>query len=297
MLFSLNAQQSQCVEQMQQRERDGFVRLEEGGHVLSTRLSINGCDAGSGKTRAMLELVYTMRKEQLEPVKTFQSCGLYTYTSHQAPGPVQHTTIVLTSPSVRAQWVRELKGSCLRYTVLDNTRKLESFDASTCDVALVGSTVYKRLASDGKPWRRLIFDEADSYLFPGMEPLSACFTWLVTATWGSLSRFDYNCRTRRTHAMRKMIQGAPLEALVIKVPASLGLPPIRECIHAYRCATSLARTVAPVLSADFMTRINAGDIVGAIESLGGDASTTNIVELVRGRRAAQTGGGTVPGAA
>lgn len=181
---------------------------------------------------------------------------------------------------MRAQWLRELEGSCLRYTVLDNTRKLQSFNASTCDVALVGSTVYKRLAADGKCWRRLIFDEADSYLFPGMKPLPACFTWLVTATWGSLRRF---AQARRSHAMRRMLAGAPLETLVIDVPSEMGLPPIRECLHEYRCATSLTRTVAPLLSNDVMTRIEAGDIVGAIESLGGDASTTNIVELVRGR--------------
>ena len=87
MLFSLNAQQSQCVSQMQQRERDGFALLEENGDVLSTRLSINGCAPGSGKTRAMLELVYTLRQEPVEPVKTFQSRGLYTFTSHEAPGP------------------------------------------------------------------------------------------------------------------------------------------------------------------------------------------------------------------
>jgi hypothetical protein len=288
MPFVLNDQQRESLEAMISRERDGYIRTEN-DMVLHSRLGINGNAVGSGKTRSMLALVYQdLQTPHMNnrPYVQVTSHGLLSYNEETLPNQHVHpTTLVLANGSIRRQWIRELKeANCLRYVLIDNVRRLESFVPSETDVAIISNTVYKKIVSMGYIWRRFIYDETDSYLFQGMSFLHSSFTWFVTATWEELYRFTRgSLSVRHVNTLRRILAGVPLPQLVVCVPSQLGLPIIEEHNHLCRRAVSIASAVAGYIEPDVMMQIETGDIHGAIQALGGDASTTNIVDLVRTR--------------
>ena len=288
--FVLNEQQQAAVQGMIDRERDGRVTLEP-GHVLHARIGINGCAAGSGKTRAMLALVHADVQTPHLPVgphrARVRSYGMVVHEEIQCPTREHQTTVILASASLRAQWVTEIRDD-LRYKVLDTVRKLATFVPEDFDVVIVNTTVYRRLSHMQCHWRRFIFDEADSFLFPGMPVLPASFTWLVTATWDTLARFVAPPRNRTPmarHALRQLLVDVPLRHLVVDPPAFVppDLPAPIEHVHTCRRPTSITDAVAGHIGHEILTQIEAGDIPGAIRALGGDASSTSIVDLVRTR--------------
>ena len=289
MVFTLNDQQQESVDAMIGRESSGLVHA---GHntTLYTRLGINGNIAGSGKTRSMLALVHAdLQRPHMNtrPYMQVTSRGVLAYEERKVGGTLLHgTTIILANGSIRRQWIKELDAArCMRYTLLDNIRKLATFVPAETDVAIVSNTVYKKLTDLGQNWRRFIYDETDSYIFPGMHVLHASFTWFVTATWETLDRFTGSrCgRIGHNHAIRHMLCNVPLRELVVVVPCQLGLPPIEEYIRRCRRAVSIVSVVSGYVEPDVMLQIESGNIQGAIQSLGGDSSTTNIVDLVRSR--------------
>jgi hypothetical protein len=286
MSLVLNEQQRESVHAMIHREQEGCLTMDE-GCVLYSRLGINGNPAGSGKTRAMLSLVHQDHLEShmtTRPYVHIIGRGLVSHQETMVRNQDHQTTIVLANGSIRRQWIEELRrANCLRYILLDTVRKLTSFHPAETDVAVVSNTVYKRLATWGHRWRRFIYDETDSYVFPGMQVLLASFTWFVTATWQELDRFTRGPHTPSTHAIRRLLMGVPLHHLVVVVPTQLGLPEIQEHVHTCRRAVSMASAVVGHITPEILLQIEDGNIQGAIQSLGGDSSTTNVVDLVRSR--------------
>ena len=288
MAFDLNEQQRESVDAMITRERDGHIRTDQ-NIVLHTRLGINGNAAGSGKTRSMLALVKADIQSHHMHDRPYVQVTSRGYLSHSEESlltqHVQHTTLVLANGSIRRQWIKELtQANCLRFLLIDNVRRLTCFVPAEIDVAIISNTVYKKIVEMGYLWRRFIYDEADSYTFSGMSLLHASFTWLVTATWETLDRFSRAGRiAHNAPAIRKILGGAPLWQFVVCVPSQLGLPAIEQHMHICRHAVSIASVVAGYIEPDVMMQIETGDIQGAIQALGGDASTTNIVDLIRSR--------------
>ena len=287
MSFVLNGQQTETVRSMIRREHEGSVPTERG--VLHTRLGINGNEAGSGKTRAMLALVHEDLQHPHMHIRPYTHIVSRGFLAHEET-VVQHstthrTTIVLANGSIRRQWIQELKaGNCLRYILLDNVRKLASFVPDEIDVAIVSTTVYKELSSRSDHyWHRFIYDETDSYIFPGMGILAARFTWFVTATWATLERFTRirSGRLSVNHAIRRLLLGTSLQQLVVHVPSRMDLPAIENHLYRCRAAVSIASAVMGYVEPDVMRQIETGDIQGAIQALGGDSSTINVVDLVR----------------
>ena len=283
MRFVLNEQQQRSVQQMVDREHSGRIQLQTGS-TLFTRLGINGNAAGSGKTRAMLSLIH----QDIEcphmttlPLQEMLERGLLSYELRAVETTTTHkVTIILANSSIRHQWINELHtASCLRYVLLDNVRKLTTFVPSEVDVAVVSMTVYKRLVSMGHLWHRFIYDETDSYVFSGMLVLSASFTWFVTATWQLLERMSVS----RAHALRHILRGAPISELVVQSPSYDQLPTIEEHLHLFCPGVSITTAIAGYVDAEVMVQIEVGNISGAIQLLGGNSSTSNIVDLVRGR--------------
>jgi hypothetical protein len=284
----LNAHQRASIQAMITRERECRVQVQP-GRMIHTRLGINGNDAGSGKTRAMLALIHTDTINphlNLEPYTYTVSRGLLAHEEYTPTFETCPTTIILANGSIRHQWIRELQtADCLRFVLLDNVRKLEAFVPTEIDVAIVNTSVYKRLVTMNKLWHRFIYDETDSNIFPGMDLLCARFTWFVTATWTMLERFTHDRRGRTwlRHALRRSLYGVTLESLVIYNQRVSTLPPIEEHTHPYRSGVSIVQAVAHHIEPAILLQIEAGDVTGAIQSLGGDSTTTNIVELIRTR--------------
>ena len=289
----LNAHQEASVVQMVARE--STLTVEGGGphRRLHSRVGINGNAAGSGKTRAMLSLVHT------DIQNPHMSQDAYAYTmgrgvlGHESyvPGPaaVHGTTIVLAGTSIRHQWIQELEtAGCLRYVLIDNVRKLANFVPADFDVAVVGTTVYKRLVTMNALWKRLIYDETDSNVFSTMGLLMARFTWFVTATWQVLLPIADNRprgRLGERHALRRILSGSNVRSLVVRTSQDRPvLPEVVTITHRYHRAPTIARVVEGMVDPVIMAQITEGDVQGALRALGGNGDTaTNVVDLVRTR--------------
>jgi hypothetical protein len=278
----LNAQQKASVDSMYRLEQSGSVYVSE-DRVLYTTMGINGNVTGSGKTRAMVALIEKELSFPDRPLTYVTARGTHAHEVLTMSGlSDKRITVILANASIRKQWSIELQQSSLRHMVIDNIRKLSALNED-CQVIVVNTTVYKRLASMPVRWRRFIYDEADSHLVPSMPRLHAAFTWFVTATWRVLERFT-STTTRKKGELFNMLKGIPLHLIVIVNDiATDGLPPIQTIRHTYRQPSSIVGAVERHLNVDILRQIDAGDIQGAVLAMGGNSSTSNIVDIVRTR--------------
>jgi hypothetical protein len=282
--LELNEHQRRSVDSMKQLEQCRTIRISD-DRILYTRLGINGNETGSGKTRSMVALIEETQVTDDDPDVTVRviNFGALTHEEHTLQQlQDKNTTIIIAGGSLRKQWVIELMSSTIRYVRLDNIRKLATTNIDLFDVLVVNNTVYKALAARNIRWRRFIYDEADTFIVPSMPLIQAKFTWLVTATWRSLDR--YTTSRRHQSGMFQMLRGVDLSRLVVRTePVQDVLPPIQYIIHRYTPPVSIVQVVENHISPVILVQIDAGDIRGAMEALGGDCSSDNLVDIVRGR--------------
>ena len=135
-------------------------------------------------------------------------------------------------------------------------------------------------------WDRVIVDEAHDILC-SIPFIRFGFAWLISATYSEIPRsvsYGSSCRGFGS-GLRPIVNNMYLNYLLVKsnrafVTASFQLPPITDITVLCELERQLA-AVQAFLSPYVLERVNAGDIAGAIQALGGKADTEeNIAELV-----------------
>ncbi len=158
------------------------------------------------------------------------------------------------------------------------------------DIILCPAKHYNKFVkmNDEYFWNRVAFDEADSINIPNTERVNTRFLWLITATYDNIPRrknkgFIKNLFKAptywddpiRTHFYPVVVKG--IDEFVKK---SFSL--IKPEIHLVNCLTpNFIRAIHHHISPKVLELISAGDMDGAIISLGGNVdSDRNIIELV-----------------
>jgi hypothetical protein len=267
--------------------------VEQKDCIKETRIGINADYTGYGKTLSMIGLIvrdkvewnvdYPFVVEQInsESEGLIRSRKLLRYDKLQA-------NLILVSSTILKQWEKEFEYTDLVVGVIATKKDIDIIDVERCDVVLVTQTNYNDLVRSYSryAWKRFIFDEPGHNKVIGMKNVQAGFYWLVTAT---PSHIISQHRNGRESFMKKIIGDDcyriedQFAGMIIKndlefVKSSFNMPP--TYYNNYDCFQPLYRAVIGLVSDNIKTMIEADNIDGAIEALGG-TKTKNIIELVK----------------
>jgi len=202
-----------------------------------------------------------------------------------------NATLVLIDQSIVQQWTEEIGVVNLRCKSITTKNDIKNLNLENIDIVLVVPTMYNKLVSyyTKYAWKRFIFDEPGHIRVPDMKEVIAGFYWFVTATPSSICSLHRGCR----RSFIKDIIGQGLwdfdcifEGMVVKndsvfVKESFAMP---ETTHvSYECYQPVYNTINKFVSNEVLAMVEAGDIHGAINALGG-THTSNIVELIKCRK-------------
>ncbi|BAU79986.1 zinc finger protein [Tokyovirus A1] len=306
--------QKTTVYRMMELERTKKVSGPElaGTHELKTRFGILGDEPGYGKTLSVCTLIALGK---MKPTDRDIQRSYHTYNSYNL-GPfvfvkdkrmdedIRHrfidATLVVCSSSIMLQWEKTLKmpKGRIRLVKLVTKKDVQSFvetleknrDTKKEIVFLCGHTLYNFLARicSGLVWKRFVFDEPASVKIPSMEAWSACFSWFVTATYHMFyDHYNFVTRSKKSFLKQIFLPLGPtvIDALVVANPreyilASQSLPPPLEVKHL--CfGNAVGGALSAFVSFEVLEMMSAGNISGAISSLGGDAEEKNVFEAAR----------------
>lgn len=291
---ALYPHQLHAIAQLEHRE----VHLEMASTRNSTLYSNVGIYAditGYGKTITMVALI-------LRDKRKFDSSEPYvreTVTQIYGHGNIVkkqisyyqrlNTTLILANQSILKQWIEEFTYTSLEIAVITNRRRCEQVDPFAYDVILCTPTMYNHFLSrfPNYAWKRFVFDEPSFTKVPAMRNIVAGFHWLVTATPDVLL---YN-HTKSPYTYLGALFAGYVEYNVFKklifknddefVRSSVQLPPINH-VH-YQCPETITRLLKDLIPEDIAEMIAAGNIEGAIRTLGG-TSSSNLFELIQSEK-------------
>jgi hypothetical protein len=203
------------------------------------------------------------------------------------------TTLIVVGQSTIQQWKKEFDYTRLRVLTVTKQKEIIDIEPEDYDVIIVCATMYNTLTSKFMiyAWKRFIFDEPGHIRIPGMREIIAGFYWFVTATPNRITSIHNKCRNN--FMMQIIGQDADwydFETIFAKnivknndefVQASFKMPP--TTYKYYDCYQPLYKTMKDMVNKDVLNMISAGNIAGAIKSLGG-TNTTNIVELLKKKK-------------
>ena len=262
--------------------------------IKKTKIGINSDITGYGKTLTMIGLISRDKMEwDLELPYTFETIisegkgrvrNYFTSRYDKLP-----TTLILVSNSIVGQWEKEIQKSTLNYFVVKSCKDIEKVKAEEYDVILITVTYFNKIAMmySKFAWKRFIFDEPGHLKVAGMREIHAGFYWLVTATPELILNQHKFCKGS---FMKDILTGMHsltfLDDITIQnspefIRSSFEMPNTNYIVH--NCFQPLYNVIEKYVSSSIRNMVEAGDIEGAIESLGG-TKTSNIVELIREKK-------------
>ena len=287
------------IYKMENLEETKIIETED--YIKHTKMGINSDLTGFGKTLAIIGLIIRDKMEwNLDFPHTYESVvsdsrGLVkTYTTKRFDR--LKPNLILVSQSIIGQWENELKKSELQFTSIISNKDIEKLsfeDIDNLDVILVSPSFYNKIAViySKFAWKRFIFDEPGNLRIANMQQIQAGFYWFITATPLSIYNNHRNCKGS---FMRDLFyfnnfnndNEIFLKDITIQndeefVRESFEMPPTEFKQH--YCYQPIMNVISHFVSATIKTMIDAGNIEGAIISLGG-SKTSNLVELIKNNK-------------
>lgn len=283
----------------------------KGNFNIKSNIGIIGDVVGYGKTLLALSIIAanninTIYQER-ELVYSYNSRNYvnFTATCESIIPPdtsIKSTLIVVPRGPVYVQWENAIANqTSFTYLSLDSLPTIrrvcppanstpavikEFFEKY--DIVLVKNTALKtmieyyytsRSTYNNHPiysWNRVMIDEAHD-IISRMPILSFKFLWIISGTYQMLINRAFGSRTQMSYAIRDILTDERMNLVLIKgkpeyVRSSFSVPPPIE--HSYLCTlpTNIA-ILQPYLNGHLQEMINANDIKGAIQELGGTNET------------------------
>lgn len=286
--INLFPHQLAIVYSMEKLEQDKFVKR----HNVKTFTDMGICAdiTGYGKTVSVIALIvrdkmnWKLNEEYIfEYVRSMSNQHVKQYESE--PFQKNNCTLILVGTSVIYQWAEEFAKTTLRYETVVNTRVSNSIDVDNYDVVLVTPNMFNRLRERYPriAWKRFIYDEPTTVRVPSMQSIIAGFTWFITATPDEIRARHRDCK--KSHMYRIVSDGFEHIRPMITVKnndafvrQSFQMPPTYHL--KYECHAPAFRAVRGLVSDKISKLIEAGNISGAVQALGGK-KTSNIIDLVK----------------
>lgn len=285
--------QLSSIYKMEKLENDNIIIKD--GYTKNTKIGINADISGFGKTLSMLGLIARDKMEwDIELPFVFETI------ISEAKSRIKNyfisrfdklpATLVLVSNSIIGQWEKELEKTTLKYVVIKNSKTLEVVRAEENDVIVVTPLHYNKLVTMYYKfaWKRFIYDEPGHLKVAGMREIHAGFYWFVTATPEEILGQHKFCKGNFMRDILVNIYDPDcfITDLIIKnnpdfIKASFEMPETKYIYH--KCYQPLYNVIERFVSNSVRIMIEAGNIEGAIDALGG-TKTSNIVDLIKSKK-------------
>lgn len=258
---------------------------------INSNIGIFGDLAGYGKTITFLSLIDCMKNKELTFTEKSFSYSSYGYGmsiyKKKSTKKFINTSLIVVPNNVINHWIDHInKYTKLNYEVVEDDLIskiiVDDYDVIVCPASNYNDFIFK---NNEYCWNRVAFDEADSINIPNTRYVKTRFLWLITATYENIYR-RYNRGFLKDIIYAKNKQAfSGYYPIVIKgedkfVKKSFNI--IEPNIKYIECITpSYLNVIQNHISNKTLELINAGDINGAIVSLGGNIDTDrNIIKLV-----------------
>jgi hypothetical protein len=277
---------------MEEREKNEHIWISSTAKFKS-RIGILGDIPGYGKSMSILGLIARDKMSWKEgestdicKIDSNKNC-LYMVTQYTKSFRIS-TNLIVVSQSILHQWVDYIRLTPLTHYVVDSNKSLENIDVKKYDIILVIPTFFNKFHSmhSNYMYKRFIYDEPVNNVIPSMGTIQAGYYWLLTATYEYIGPTYANNR-RITHFMHELCSPffiSMIKFFVVKntdeyVRSSFVMPNTHN--FTYKCIqpntyNAIKQHVSPVV----LNMINAGNIKGAIESLGGTSTNGNLIDIV-----------------
>jgi SNF2 family DNA or RNA helicase len=251
---------------------------------------------GYGKTLSMIGLIVRNKMEwdiyqPYEKIEMQSICaGEITARRTSRFGRLD-CTLILVPPTVLQQWQFELSKTKLRVKTITKRSHCTELDMKQTDVVLVIPSMYNSLveSKDNYAWKRFILDDPNNIKVKKMRKITAGFYWMITSSPSDIRRF-YGWPG--SGFMNKLFLDTPAlsfiyDKLIIEndpdfVRSSFCMPPTIFISHP--CFIPVLNTIGDFASENITRMIEAGDIAGAIKSLGGKITDNLVDVLVEGKQ-------------
>jgi SNF2 family DNA or RNA helicase len=275
------------------------IEDQHGSSVTRIKTSIGFLSnrVGSGKTNIILELARrnVVKYSALQCVnneKRYQLCNgkceiLVTDTTAVSDRDID-TTLVVVPHSILIQWKREIAKTNVKVFIIPKPEDVTREDIENVDIVLCSSTKYNQFMrlSQGIRWNRVVFDEADS-VRQLLVNFNTRFCWFVSASYTHRQAINWN--TPRSRLINLEISHFPdmreIDTIIVRCDPDFIDSNLTFANVEYReilCGLpEHLRRVHSFLTRDIQSMVNAGDIAGAINSLGGSSeSGEDIIKLL-----------------
>lgn len=290
--INLFPHQLASIFKMEKLEREQKVQSQR--HVKHTKIGVNANFPGYGKTLSMLGLIARNKMEwDLDEPYMFEDIicknGGFIKKVQTKYYDKSDTNIILVSPSIISQWENEILKTEIIYKKITHNRDIENTDPEDYDIILIIPTMFNSFIVQYEhiAWKRFIFDEPGHIKVSGMKPIMAGFYWFVTATPYEIFNRHSKCYNSFMKTMisnlthDEFFDGIILCDPIEYIQSSFNMPPTEHIYH--ECYQPISRMMQGIINEHTITMIRAGNISGAISSLGGK-KTENIIELVKEKK-------------
>lgn len=288
---SLFPHQLKNIAAMEELERTKRVKVDSHNYIDS-RLGILADRTGYGKTASIIGLLIRDRMEwdtaskfEYETLSQFSKNNIVVSKKKSFHSRL-NCNLILVPESIAFQWEEELSYSDLKYVVVNQNQRLkrtvEQMDAVVVTPKFFNLFLvkYRNVA-----WKRFIFDEPSNIKVPSMNEVVAGFYWFVTATLGKIHQTHSKCSSSFMHTflVGYEYEWWMLNKLTIKnaddlLELSFNAPPI--CHKQYFTVNRTFAVIKKYASELITQMVSAGNIIGALEALGGKP-TDNLFELLK----------------
>ena len=249
-----------------------FITSDNIVYNMDLSIGILGNNVGAGKTIEMLALI---RDSPAPP----RSSIYWTYTNFNTPQlPI---SLLVVPHGLLPIWVQTIEewDPTFKYFAVINRNRIQKFQKMLDDenyphIVLVSSTMFSDFTEKYARlhWSRLIYEEADSINIPNNLKVDADFTWLITATPDKLYNIRNNGYLKHLIVKLSNMLTGYNEIMIRNNPeytkSCIELPKIIWRTLQCLCPPELQmNTMVGFLSESIMSRINAGDVQGAIRAL------------------------------
>ena len=263
-------------------------------YTIDTNIGIFGDMPGYGKTLSILSLIARdkMQWNADEPfiedlIENFGNFSTYVFKRKISYTRLNCNLIIVPS-SIVGQWEKEISKFNLTYTKITRNEHIHKLvhddDVENYDIVLCSTTRYNEfiIHFQNNAWKRFIYDEPVSAIIPSMKEVFAGFSWYITATYNNLKYIN-----KRKNYLSDVFCGMSqlvFDSILVKnnddyVKMSFEMPP--PIVYHHECINPMIyNVIQDVIGKNITEMLSAGDVQGAIRSLGGTKSNQNIVELV-----------------